>query len=652
MKNLIKFPSKGGSFNGIYNKTFFKGLFINNKEALNFHHSEIFSKICKNNTLNHLNQFNSTFFKINKAYVHSSNIFDPSETSNSSKIGEVVLTTKHGVNVLLDPLLNKGTGFTLEERERLNIRGLLPPRLFEEEGTCLDWQEKKVMIRFRECQTNLIKYMFLTSLQDRNEVLFYKCISNNLEEIAPIIYTPTVGEACINFATLFRRPRGMYFSSQDKNNMHAMTYNWPTDDVELIVVTDGSRILGLGDLGANGMGISIGKLSLYTACAGIHPSKCLPVVIDVGTNNQDLLDNKLYLGLNQRRLVGEEYMEIVDEFLRSVHERFPKALIQFEDFSTENAANILKLYRSKYLCFNDDMQGTATVTLAGLLSALKFIGYEDPQKELTKQRIVVCGAGSAGLGVARGILYNMMLSGVPEDEAYKRFWVLDNKGLIGNGRRTAFSNQMRWLREEYPDKMDLEQVVKEVKPTILLGLTGVGGIFSEKVIKEMAKNCEKPIIFPLSNPTTKAECTAENAYIWTQGRCIFASGSPFKEVILNGVTYKPAQSNNMYTYPGLGLGALAGEATMITDNMLNAAALALVDSITEDDYKDGRIFPKIQNIPKISKSIAFSVAKQAYKDSVVKYKEKKSEEELIEKINKRFWKPNYGSLVRIDQNRY
>eukprot|EP00340_Litonotus_pictus_P000107 CAMPEP_0170522514 /NCGR_PEP_ID=MMETSP0209-20121228/7919_1 /TAXON_ID=665100 ORGANISM="Litonotus pictus, Strain P1" /NCGR_SAMPLE_ID=MMETSP0209 /ASSEMBLY_ACC=CAM_ASM_000301 /LENGTH=498 /DNA_ID=CAMNT_0010810053 /DNA_START=330 /DNA_END=1822 /DNA_ORIENTATION=- len=498
------------------------------------------------------------------------------------------------------------------------------------------------MMRFRDCPNNLQKFTYMNNLQDRNEVLFYKCLSEHLEEIAPIIYTPTVGEACLNYAYLFRRPRGMYFSAADKGHMHAMTYNWHTDDVELIVVTDGSRILGLGDLGVNGMGIPIGKMALYTTCAGIHPSKCLPVVIDVGTNNRDLIQNNLYLGLQHRRIVGEEYDEIVDEFIRAVTERFPKALIQFEDFSTENASRILEKYSKNILCFNDDMQGTSTVTLAGILSSLKYLGNTEPQKALKDQRIVVVGAGTAGIGVSSGLLYDMKLNGLNEEEARKNFWILDDKGLLGKNRRTEFAHQDPWIREDYEDHLSLTEVIKKVKPTILIGLTGVGGIFGEDSIREMAKHCERPIIFPISNPTSRTECTAENAYKWTNGKCIFASGSPFPKVEYQGHTYKPAQSNNMYTYPGLGLGAIIGDATRITDNMLNAAAQSLVSSITKEDYEAGRIFPKVSSIPTISKNIAIAVAQQAFKDGVSKLTTQKSKEEFRNIIESRFWEPNYG----------
>jgi malate dehydrogenase (oxaloacetate-decarboxylating)(NADP+) len=577
--------------------------------------------------------------------AHSMNVFDPNPESQGARIGEVVLTSKHGVEVLLDPQLNKGTGFTSEERERLAIRGLVPPMKLTK--NVLEWQANKIMHRFSELQTPISKYTYMTALQDRNEVLFYKCLVDNLETLAPIVYTPTVGEACINFNTLFRRPRGMYFSSEDKGMMHAMTYNWHTDDVELIVVTDGSRILGLGDLGTNGMGIPIGKLSLYTAGAGIHPSKCLPCIIDVGTNNQSLLEDSFYLGLQQKRLKGAEYDEIVDEFMRAVKERFPNALVQFEDFSTENASRILERYKDNTLCFNDDMQGTSTVALAGVMSALRFLGNKNPTEALKDQRIVVVGAGTAGLGVAKGMLFSMMQSGLKEFEARKRFWIIDEQGALGALRKVSFENQEPWVRHDVQDKIQLEEVIRTFKPTVLLGLTGVGGLFNEKVIREMGKNCERPIIFPLSNPTHKAECTAKDAYEWTEGRCIYASGSPFAPVDYNGTTLIPAQANNMYTYPGLGLGALVCKARKITDTMLNTAARALCDAISEQDLAMGRIFPRVAEIPRISKEIAVAVAKQAQNEDLAKHKFE-NENELRRAINDRFWVPRYGSMVRVE----
>jgi malate dehydrogenase (oxaloacetate-decarboxylating)(NADP+) len=419
--------------------------------------------------------------------------------------------------------------------------------------------------------------------------------------------------------------------------------------VEIIVVTDGSRILGLGDLGTNGMGIPIGKLALYTAGAGIHPSKCLPVVLDVGTNNQSLLSDQMYLGLQHKRLSGAAYYEVVDEFMRAVHERFPNVLVQFEDFSNENATKLLAKYRNKVLCFNDDIQGTGTVALAGILGALRAAGSKNPGKSLIDQRIVICGAGSAGIGVGSAIKYALMQEGLSAEEAQKRFWVLDEKGILGAGREPANPMlQTLWIRQDIEDKLNLEAVVERVKPTVLLGLTGVGNLFSEKTIRLMAENNARPIIFPLSNPTDKAECTARQAYEWSNGTAILATGSPFEAVDLKGKKYKPGQANNMYTFPGIGLGALSAHAKTITDTMLYAAARALAAAVSEEDLAAGRIFPHIHEIPLVSRKIAFAVAQQAFEDGVANMAPFESDEQLRDHINERFWEPEYGSMVRVD----
>lgn len=580
-----------------------------------------------------------------RKFIHSNNIFEPKIKTKFSKIGDVILTTKQGADVILDPCLNKGTSFRLAEIERLGIRGLITPR-----QTSQQEQEERIIQNLQKCKSNIDKYIYLMSLLDRNEILFYKILSKNIRDLAPIIYTPTVGEACLHFGDILRRPRGMYFTSNDKGEMRSMIYNWPTNDVELIVVTDGSRILGLGDLGANGMGIPIGKLCLYTACGGIHPSKCLPVVIDVGTNNKTLRESGgHYLGLNQSRLTGNKYFEIVDEFLSAINHRYPHALIQFEDFSSNNATKLLTNYRNKYLCFNDDMQGTAVVTLAALLNALYLIHQSNPIEALTKQRIIVVGAGTAGLGVSQGILFNMINSGrITEEEAYKNFYIVDNQGCLGAGRNVQYFFQKPWVRNDIPDKTDLLSLIREVKPTILLGLTGIGGLFKEEIIKEMAKYCKRPIIFPMSNPTKNAECTAQQAIEWTNGRCIFASGSPFKSVNYNGKMYSVSQSNNMYAFPGIGLGALVSQATTITDNMLNQAAIALANSTRKYNSLNGQLFPSISKIPLISKDIAVALGMQAIRDGVSTAKMIKTRSDLVEAVNNKFWIPKYGSIVRID----
>ena len=419
------------------------------------------------------------------------------------------------------------------------------------------------------------------------------------------------------------------------------------DDVEMIVVTDGSRILGLGDLGTNGMGIPIGKLSLYTAGAGIHPSKTLPVVIDVGTNNEALLADPQYLGLQQRRLSGPAYLEIIDEFVSAVRERFPRALLQFEDFSNENAYTLLQKYRNKILCFNDDIQGTGAVALAGLLGALRALGHQSPGQALKDQKIVIAGAGSAGLGVGGQILFALQQEGLSAKEAHERLWFLDATGSLGKGRKAISSHQLEFVRQDTPDQLNLESLIDHIHPTMLIGVTGVGGLFTEPAIRCMASHCSRPIIFPLSNPTDRAECTAAQAYHWSNGKAIVASGSPFDAVVYQGKRLEPGQANNMYSFPGIGAGALACEAKTITDGMLYQSALALANSVTQHHLDEGRIYPRVSEIPEVSKKIAFAVAKQAEKEGVAKAKFD-SDEKLTEEIEGRTWSPSYGSMVRVD----
>ena len=456
----------------------------------------------------------------------------------------------------------------------------------------------------------------------------------------------SVGLACQTFSSIFRRPRGMYFSAIDKGVMHSMMWNWPTSDVEIIVVTDGSRILGLGDLGTNGMGIPIGKLSLYTAGAGIHPSKTLPVLIDVGTNNEKLLDDPMYLGLPQKRVSGPEYYDIVDEFIQAVRERFPNALVQFEDFSTDKAATLLEKYRNRLLCFNDDIQGTGCVVVAAVLGALRAIGHERPGKALKEQRIVVVGAGSAGLGVAGFLKFAMREEGLTESEASERFWVLDKDGVLGVGREHLSQEQRKWLRGSVRDKTGLLDVVQQVQPTILIGLTAVGGIFNEEVIRAMKEHCERPIILALSNPTSSAECTAEDAYRWTDGTALFACGSPFSPVEMNGKRLVPCQANNMYTFPGIGLGALACQARSISDSMIYAAAKGLAGATSDKDFEEGRIFPRQSSIPQVSERVALAMCKQAVSEGLARVR-RDDDDKWLELIRGRRWEPEYGQIVRM-----
>ncbi|KAI7864929.1 malic enzyme [Spinellus fusiger] len=473
----------------------------------------------------------------------------------------VQLTSSRGVNVTHDPLLSKGTAFSLSERERLSIRGLVPPR-------CQDMEKQILRVKrnLDTCESPLAKFIFLSALQDRNETLFYKLLMEHIEELSSIVYTPTVGLACQKSHSIYRRSRGMYFSSQDRGRMSAMVYNWPHDEVDVIVVTDGSRVLGLGDLGANGMQIPIGKLSLYVAAGGIRPRAVLPVVLDVGTNNKNLLEDPLYLGMDHPRLEGEDYYSFVDEWVTAIHSRWPNALIQFEDFKYPHAYNLLNKYREKITCFNDDIQSTSAITLAGILASLKARGKKET--ELAEERVVCVGAGSAGVGVCEGIIDCMMAQGKirTRQEAYKRIWMLDQHGLLGNDaltsnephrcvqdavRSTRLDERQRsYVKSNMADHMSLEQVVEHVKPTVILGLTGIPGVFTEEAIRTMAKYTEQPVVFPLSNPDTHAECTAEQAFRWTEGRALFASGSPFEDVQLpNGKIGRTNQCNNSYSFP-------------------------------------------------------------------------------------------------------
>jgi malate dehydrogenase (oxaloacetate-decarboxylating)(NADP+) len=513
-----------------------------------------------------------------------------------------------GLELLHDPVLNKGTAFTEREREVLNLRGLLPPRRF-----ILEEQVLRIMDNFRHKPNGLEKYIFMTSLQERNETLFYRVLADYMEEMMPIIYTPTVGQACQLYGHIFRRPRGLYISAEDKGRVLELLDNWPVDDVEIIVVTDGERILGLGDLGAQGMGIPVGKLSLYTACAGVHPTRCLPITIDVGTNNENLLNDPLYIGLPQRRLRGEAYDELIEEFVQAVQERFGHAIIQFEDFANINAFRLLQKYRNRVCTFNDDIQGTAAVTLAGLYSARRVTG-----RQLKDQTILFLGAGEAGIGIADLIVSAMVEEGLSAAEARRRCWFVDSQGLVVNSR-TELAEHKRPYAHDDPSggqAADLLSAIELLQPTALIGVSGQARTFTRPVVEAMARFNERPIIFALSNPTSKSECTAEEAYTWSDGRAIFASGSPFDAVTLNGKTYVPGQGNNSYIFPGVGLGAIAAKARHITDEMFMAAAKTLAQEVSQADLAVGRMYPPLPEIRRVSAAIATAVAEVAYEQGL------------------------------------
>lgn len=506
-----------------------------------------------------------------------------------------------GVDLLHDPILNKGMAFTADEREQFQLRGLLPPRVLTQ-----DLQAERVMRNFHKKPNDLEKYIFLLSLEDRNEALFYRVVMDNLMEMMPIIYTPTVGQACLEFGNIFRRPRGLYISAEDRGRIADILHHWPHEDVRVVVITDGERILGLGDLGAHGMGIPVGKLSLYTACAGLDPATTLPVTLDVGTNNQRLLDDPFYIGLPQNRLRGEAYDTLVDEFMTAVTTRFPHALIQFEDFSNQNAFRLLHKYRDQYRTFNDDIQGTASVALAGLYSALRLNGGK-----LAEQRLLFLGAGEAGIGIADLVVLAMMQEGLTAEAARRQCWFVDSRGLVESSRTGLAEHKLPYAHDHAPLTTFLEAVAA-LQPTGIIGVSGMPRMFTQPVVETMARLNERPIVFALSNPTANSECTAEEAYRWTNGRAIFASGSPFDPVELNGRTYIPGQGNNSYIFPGVGLGVVGTGARHVTDDMFLAAAQTLAQLVTPADLAAGLIYPSLKRIREVSAHIATAVAEIAY----------------------------------------
>lgn len=546
---------------------------------------------------------------------------------------------KRSGDILNDPLFNKGTAFRHGERDRLRIRGLIPPR-----RTSMQVQIDRVMDALRDERSNIKKHLLLEDLHDRNETLYHRILVDHIEEVAPLVYTPTVGQACSEFASRYRRARGMYFSKWDRGDMAAMVYNWPHNDVHVIVVTDGSRILGLGDLGANGMGIPIGKLSLYCAAGGIAPHRVLPVVVDVGTDNETLLRDKYYLGIQEPRLTGDAYFAVLDEFMQAARHRWPNVLIQFEDFSSDVAQPLLDTYRRDSLVFNDDIQGTGATVLAGVLSALRVKGARPDA--LGDERILIAGAGSAGIGVAQVLLQAMVEQGWTPEEARRAFFIVDAKGLLGKVRGDALTNEQAAFAREVDDGLSLGDVVAKYRPTVLLGMTAVGGLFKESMLRQMARDCVRPIVFPLSNPTTKAECTAEQAFEWTDGRCVFASGSPFDPVVCgDGRVLYPTQCNNMYIFPGLGFGATLCGATRITDKMLYVAAEALADFVTEEDIELGKVFPHITAIRDVSKAIAVAVVKEAVGSRLATKLSEKDMDYLDSFVARKMYDPVYVPLV-------
>ena len=536
-----------------------------------------------------------------------------------------------GVDLLHDPSLNKGTGFTEEERDALALRGLLPPRVHTQ-----DEQVARTMGNFRRKDTDLGKYVHMIALQDRNETLFYRVILDHLEEMMPIIYTPTVGKACQEYGHIFRRPRGLFITKRDRGRMTDVLRNWAYVDVRIIVVTDGERILGLGDLGADGMGIPVGKLSLYTACAGVHPSQCLPITLDVGTNSESLREDPLYIGIKEKRMRGQEYDDFIDEFVHAVREVFPHALIQMEDFGNTNAFRLLDKYREKMCTFNDDIQGTGAVALAGIYSALRITGGN-----LQDQTMLYLGAGEAAVGIANITTSAMVAEGLPENEARRRQWFVDSKGLVVKSRTNLADHKLPYAHDHEPIT-DFLAAVEALKPTAIIGVSGQTSAFTRPVVETMSKLNERPIVFSLSNPTSKSECTAEEAYTWSKGKAIFASGSPFDPVTLGGKTHVPGQGNNAYIFPGVGLGAIACEVRQVTDEMFFVASKTLANLVSEDDLAKGRVYPSLTKIREVSAAIAVAVAEVAYARDLAG---KARPADLEEHVRSQMYVPDYESYV-------
>jgi len=498
--------------------------------------------------------------------------------------------------------------FTLKERQVMGVHGLLPPMVFTQ-----DEQMDRILANTRRWSSDLDKFIYLTGLQDRNEKLFYRVISDHIEEMAPIIYTPTVGLACQKYGFNFRKPRGLYITINDLGHVHDILCNWPETNVKAIVVTDGERILGLGDLGAFGMGIPTGKLALYTAMGGVPPQQCLPIVLDVGTDNDKLLTEPMYIGLKHKRVRGQQYDDLIDEFLEAVVTRFGQStLVQFEDFANSNAFRLLEKYQDKYLTFNDDIQGTASVAVAGIIASMRITNTS-----LADHKFLFQGAGEASIGIAKLLCMAMEEEGVSPEEARSKIWMVDSKGLLTKGRKSGgVTSHKEEFAQDYKDMLSLEDIAREIKPTCAIGAAAVSGAFTEQFIKDMGSFNERPIIFALSNPTSMAECTAEQAYTLTEGRCVFASGSPFDPVEVNGQRFVPGQGNNAYIFPGVALGAIVAGAHHINETMFLRASQALAGMVTDAHLAEGRVYPPLSQVREVSTQIATRIVEYAYRHNM------------------------------------
>jgi malate dehydrogenase (oxaloacetate-decarboxylating)(NADP+) len=548
---------------------------------------------------------------------------------------QTIVNTKssqlRGFDILHNPHLNKSTAFTAAERESLDLVGLLPEGLESEET-----QIQRVMQHLGHKTTDLDKYIYLSALQDNDETLYFKTLMSDPAHFIPLVYTPTVGEACQKFGHILRRPKGLYLSITRRGRIKEILQHWPERDVRFIVVTDGERILGLGDLGVSGMGIPIGKLSLYTACAGVPPQYTLPITLDVGTNNESLLNDPLYLGLRQPRVRGEDYDAFIEEFVTAVQDVFPSCCIQFEDFANIHAIPILARYRDRVCCFNDDIQGTAAVAAAGILASLRLTGGK-----MSEQTFLFLGAGSAGTGIADLLAQVMMQEGLSAEQARERCWLFDRKGLV-QSNRTDLSDFKKPFAHSHAPIDDFAAAIADLKPTAIIGVSGLAKAFNQQVIETMARVNQRPIVFPYSNPTSHSECTAEEAYKWSGGQAVFASGSPFPPVKYGNQTFVPGQGNNVYIFPAMGMAIYATQAKRVTDEMFITAAKALAEQVSPSDLAMGLVYPPQSDIFKTSLHIAEKVAEVIFARNLAGVPEPSNLQAFIES---QAYTPEYKSLV-------
>ena len=568
----------------------------------------------------------------------------PALESTESESQTIAIT---GQRLLDDPLLNKSSAFPEKERRELGLLGLLPLHT-----STIEEQLARVYENYQRKDSDIERYIFLTALQDRNETLFYRLLQEHVTEMMPIIYTPTVGDGCRQYSHVFRRPRGLYISYPYRDEILSLLNNAAVQDAEVIVVTDGERILGLGDLGVGGMRIPVGKLSLYTVCAGIHPAKALPILLDVGTDNRELLNDPLYLGWRHERVRGKDYDEFIETFVGAIEQKFPNVLLQWEDFSKHNAPRILERYRDRLCTFNDDIQGTGAVTVAGLLAATKLT-----HAKLSEQRIVILGAGSSAIGISNQIVAAMMVEGTTELEARAKLWLVDSQGLVHTGRTKvepfkqkyaqAIEGTRRWKLDNF-SQLNFSDVIKNVKPTILIGTSAQPGAFTEEIVREMAKHVERPVIFPLSNPTSKSEATPSDLLDWTEGRAVIATGSPFPDVVRDGRVIRIGQCNNSFIFPGVGLGVIASGARRVTDAMFVAAARVLSEFAPVLRDPEAPLYPPLEQVRDVSFKVALEVAREAQRAGLAEV----DLDKLEQTISGKMWKPHYVSLRHAAPDRY